>query len=157
MNETSLFGARLKHERKRLGLSQEQVAGAVGVSREMWGKYERGDATPGADVLVKLVQVGGDPSTLLVVDEAHSAKPESFAVTRRGRQLLEAYSGLTEDLQDAVDRLVGAAASSPSVREKAKKSGQVVHGNVGQVVKNMQVDGGFSMAFTGVPAKKVTK
>lgn len=45
------FGERLKIERERLGHSQMEAAEMCGVRREMWGKYERGAAEPGARVL----------------------------------------------------------------------------------------------------------
>ena len=51
MNNSSLFSVRLKSERTRLGLTQAEIAGKCNVSREMWGKYERGVALAGSEVL----------------------------------------------------------------------------------------------------------
>ena len=54
MNFDSLCAARLKTERARLKLSQIQVSGLCGVSREMWGKYERGAAVRAAPLQVRM-------------------------------------------------------------------------------------------------------
>lgn len=43
MEKTSLFGKRLKEERIKLGLNQAEAAEKCGFSREMWGKWERGE------------------------------------------------------------------------------------------------------------------
>jgi len=52
-------GERLKEERKRLKLSQQAIADAVGVRREMWAKYEAG-SEPGAGVLARACDIGID-------------------------------------------------------------------------------------------------
>ena len=54
------FGERLKRERERLGLSQQNAAELCGVRREMWGKYERDTAEPGARVLERFSTHGAD-------------------------------------------------------------------------------------------------
>lgn len=59
MHSTIQIGERLKAERKRLGLSQQKVADAIGVRREMWAKYE-GGSEPGAEVLARAQEAGVD-------------------------------------------------------------------------------------------------
>lgn len=59
-NFLSLCSVRLKEERKRLGLSQQAAAELCDVSREIWGKYERGVVVPGGDVLFSFSAVGAD-------------------------------------------------------------------------------------------------
>ena len=59
------FGERLKEERKRLGLSQASAADLCGIRREMWGKYERGQAEPGFFVIARLIQAGARSTFLL--------------------------------------------------------------------------------------------
>ena len=51
---------RLKSERIRLGLNQAQSGELCGVSREMWGKYERGEAAPGGEVFFSFAAAGAD-------------------------------------------------------------------------------------------------
>lgn len=60
MNSDSPRGTRLREQRKKLGLKQAEVAAACHVSREMWGKYERGVAMPGGPVLAEMSKIGID-------------------------------------------------------------------------------------------------
>ncbi|CAE15827.1 MULTISPECIES: helix-turn-helix domain-containing protein [Photorhabdus] len=65
MNFDSLCAARLKKERKRLSLKQDEAAQMCGVSREMWSKYERGVAVPGGDVWVAFALAGANVQFIL--------------------------------------------------------------------------------------------
>ncbi|HHN3670444.1 TPA: helix-turn-helix domain-containing protein, partial [Pseudomonas aeruginosa] len=53
-------GERLREERENAGLTQQQMADEAGVRREMWSKYERGVAAPGAAVFEALARKGLD-------------------------------------------------------------------------------------------------
>lgn len=65
MNFDSLCASRLKKERKRLSLKQDEAAQICGVSREMWSKYERGIAVPGGDVWVAFALAGANVQFIL--------------------------------------------------------------------------------------------
>lgn len=65
VNFCSLSAGRMKEERVRLGLNQAESGGLCGVSREMWGKYERGDAVPGGEVLFSFAAAGADVQYIL--------------------------------------------------------------------------------------------
>jgi transcriptional regulator with XRE-family HTH domain len=67
MNENfySLSSARLKTERIRLELKQAGAAELCGVSREIWGKYERGVVVPGGEVLFSFAAAGADVQYIL--------------------------------------------------------------------------------------------
>jgi len=56
------FGGRITEERKRLGMTQAEMAMACGVSRGMWGKYEKDKASMGSDVLARFASCGADVS-----------------------------------------------------------------------------------------------
>ena len=62
---TSLFAKRLTEERKKLGLTQNKAAEICGVSRRMWGHYEKGRSLPGCEVLFALAQIGADFNFLM--------------------------------------------------------------------------------------------
>ncbi|NUZ06717.1 helix-turn-helix domain-containing protein [Piscinibacter koreensis] len=64
--DAQAFGVRLREERERLGLSQQMAADGCGVRREMWGKYERGAAEPGARVVAAMGRMGADALYLLL-------------------------------------------------------------------------------------------
>ena len=51
-------GKRLREERERLGLSQEELAEAAGVRRITVYQYERGDRRPSTDFMVALLPAG---------------------------------------------------------------------------------------------------
>lgn len=63
--EKFLGAQRLRNERTRLGIGQGDAALLAGVSRNMWGAYERGLSSPGADVLMRLVGHGIDLNYVL--------------------------------------------------------------------------------------------
>ena len=64
-NFLSLSAVRLKDERLRLGINQAEAGDLCGVSREMWGKYERGAAVPGGEVLFSFASAGADVQYVL--------------------------------------------------------------------------------------------
>jgi transcriptional regulator with XRE-family HTH domain len=85
MNFISLSSPRLKEERERLKLTQADMAGKCGVSREIWGKYERGLAVPGGEVLFALAQVGADVQYII------TGKRSGDALLNREASLLDNY------------------------------------------------------------------
>ncbi|BCB28414.1 hypothetical protein SKTS_33000 [Sulfurimicrobium lacus] len=102
MDESSLFAKRLKEERKRLGLSQAQAGEAVGVSREMWGKYERG-AMPGGDVFIALKKAGFDVPTILA-----GSNRLDVSISPHEMALIDRYRRSHKDVQRGVDALLAA-------------------------------------------------
>lgn len=59
-----LLGPRLKEERKRLGIKVKDMTASLGLSRNMWHRYEIG-AVPGLSVLVACGELGFDIGYLL--------------------------------------------------------------------------------------------
>lgn len=104
MNSDSLFGARLKAERKRLNLTQKAAATAAGVSREMFGKYELGKATPGGEVLFKLGEGGFDLEFLRTgADGTSRAAAQAAKVAGLARQrMLESGLARGSEIEDVV-------------------------------------------------------
>lgn len=146
MDESSL-GARLKEERKRLALSQDDAGGLAGVSREMWGKYERNVGVPGGDAFARLLHAGFDVHYVLI--GRRSGDPMPAAISKGGRALLDIYDSLDDQLRDAIDGVVRAAAGKLRPRSQGSrelKSAQVFHGDVGQVVR---VKGNSGLMQTG--------
>ncbi|APC18568.1 hypothetical protein BLL42_23695 [Pseudomonas frederiksbergensis] len=54
------FGERLREERERLGLSQQQLADLCGVTMRSQRNYEKGERQPDASYLGAFSQSGGD-------------------------------------------------------------------------------------------------
>lgn len=81
MDENFIFllASRLKEEREKLGLNQEQAGNLCGVSRVSWGKYERAEAVPGADVLFKFSALGADAQYIFSGVRVAAKKENEFA------------------------------------------------------------------------------
>ncbi len=54
------FGERIVEERKRLKMTQADMAKACGVSRGMWGRYEKDKGSMGSDVFARFISCGAD-------------------------------------------------------------------------------------------------
>lgn len=114
MNSSSQRGARMKEERKRLGLSQQAMAEAVGISREMWLRYESG-AEPGADPLAKAAERGVDVYYVLTGSRAAG----STVLTARESALVENYRAAPEDAKQVLEKTSTYLAQSPGALKKA--------------------------------------
>ncbi len=57
-------GKRLRLERLRLGLSQRDLAQQVGLTREMWGRYERGMVQINQQTLTRFIGLGASARLL---------------------------------------------------------------------------------------------
>ena len=64
-NELIRLGKRLQEERKRIGLTQQEIADMAGVRREMWSRYENGSVSPGARVFKAISELGMDQLYIL--------------------------------------------------------------------------------------------
>jgi transcriptional regulator with XRE-family HTH domain len=78
------FGIRLREERDRLHITQQDAALLVGLTHTMWSRYERGVAKPNADVLLGLAGHGFDVNYVLggsrTASENNLVEPEERLV-----------------------------------------------------------------------------
>ena len=63
--DNAQIGERLRHERKRLGLSQQMFSEQVGVSRTAQANYELGKTPPDINYMARLGAVGVDVTYVL--------------------------------------------------------------------------------------------
>lgn len=98
---SSHIGERLRDERVRLSLSQGDMAARVQVSREMWGRYERGLGLPNADVLIELHRCGGD--VLFILTGARATTDRTL--TDQERELLINFRATDAEGRAAVARM----------------------------------------------------
>jgi transcriptional regulator with XRE-family HTH domain len=71
-----------RQARQARQLTQQQVAGQLGVSSEFYSRIERGLAHPSLETLLGMADVlGVDVDTLLGLDAAHAAERASFPLT----------------------------------------------------------------------------
>ena len=73
-SDRTLLGARLRDHRRRLGLSQSQLAAKAGVNQGYLSSIEKGDRTPRPDTLRAIaVALGVPEGVLLGAGEGHDA------------------------------------------------------------------------------------
>lgn len=71
------FGEKLQKLRREHGLSQEQLAGEVDVSRQAVSKWEMGTAAPNVESVVRLSEYFGVSTDYLLKDELTGEAPAS--------------------------------------------------------------------------------
>lgn len=109
MNLSSLFSVHLKSERNRLHLTQADIASKCNVSREMWGRYERGTALPGSEVLFSLAEIGVDIGFLFSGERLESD------LTQQEQTLLEDYRESNEQGKEAIEKTASALAATAAL------------------------------------------
>lgn len=73
------IGKRLRSERKRLGLTQQQLADALDIAKNTQSNYERGTRQPPADYLSGAAKLGMDISAVLMESNERVTAPEADA------------------------------------------------------------------------------
>ncbi|HGB3291809.1 TPA: helix-turn-helix domain-containing protein [Salmonella enterica subsp. enterica serovar 40:-:1,5] len=116
MNFNSLCAERIKFERTRLSLTQAQAAMICGVSREMWGKYERGQAVPGGEVLFSFAEAGADIQYILLGEVRLTANQEE-------KNLLENYRAMDKAAQLNMQAVSAAFAQANMKKDEILKDG----------------------------------
>lgn len=87
------IAGRLKSERKRLALTQAEMAKRCGISREIWCRYEQGSGLPGSEVLQAFLKAGGNVHFVLSGD-----------FPAEETLLIERFRACPKVLQDAILR-----------------------------------------------------
>ena len=111
----STFIERFLEERRRLKLSQEELADAVGISKRSIGNYERGERNPDAEVLLKLGEVGMNVCYLLTGKRISSR----LGLEPMQRAVLDDFDRCTHEMQIEAVRYMallatGTVPSAPS-------------------------------------------
>jgi transcriptional regulator with XRE-family HTH domain len=118
-NFFSQAAERLKSERIRLGLNQAQAGDLCGVSREMWGKYERGLAVPGGEVLFSFAAKGADIQFIFTgIRIVSLIEP----LTPREAALLDNYRNVEDETDKKVIERTAFLAALADNEELKKKS-----------------------------------
>lgn len=110
------FPARLKQERRRLGLNQVELANAGGVQKHAQLNYEKGLRYPDAGYLAGIAEVGVDVLYLLT---GRASDPETLALDHDEERLLAGYRELKPREKRGVLALVAAIKGAPEGEEGA--------------------------------------
>jgi len=97
------MGIRLKEERKRLGLSQQEL-GAIGkIEANAQGMYERGTRFPNATYLSLIAKAGVD--ILYVITSVKKVR-SADSISDMDTKVLHELDGLPKDVQDDIKQLI---------------------------------------------------
>lgn len=119
MEKENYFSQRLKKERERLGMSQDEAASLVGVSREMWGKYERGAADPAVSKVIDFGKSGADVAYILTGVRSQSIES---TLTQREQGVLEHYRQTNDEGQRHIEQAALFAAESAQKVKRKKQA-----------------------------------
>ncbi len=107
------IASRLMAMRKEQGLSQEELADKLGVSRQSVGKWERAESSPDTDNLILLAQLYG-----VSLDKLLGTEPEGSATLQetdntqpKGRGMSFSYNILGKDKDDKHSKSFGIVGS----------------------------------------------
>ena len=103
------IGERLREERVRLGLNQDDFAVIGGVQRRAQGNYERGERAPDADYLARIAERGAD--VLYIVTGARALSERNLEAD------LDRYGKAWETLEMALE--AAGRELSPAKKRKA--------------------------------------
>lgn len=104
------FASRLRQAREQSGLTQQDLAEKLGVTKSAIGNYENGVSSPKWDVLLKIFDVLQVEPNFLYQDSFSSDSADPVVLTPQQSALLSSFDQLNEEGQqkavDYVDDLV---------------------------------------------------
>lgn len=104
------FASRLRQAREQSGLTQQDLAEKLGITKSAIGNYENGVSSPKWDVLLKIFDVLKVEPNFLYQDSFSLETPETSPLTPQQSALLSSFELLNEEGQqkalDYVDDLV---------------------------------------------------
>jgi transcriptional regulator with XRE-family HTH domain len=115
------IGKRLKEERKRLRMTQEEMGTACGLSKWAQLNFEKDENVPGGAYLLAALSRGVDLMYVLTGQRSQLDAPEAA--------LVAAFRAASTDAQAAALAALGGASAAPSTGPKIK----IKRGDVGQI------------------------
>ncbi|WP_244545051.1 helix-turn-helix domain-containing protein [Collimonas sp. OK607] len=122
-----MFGARLKKERQRLGMNQDDFAEVGGVKKRAQISYEKDERSPDAAYLCALLEIGVDVWYVM------TGQVSATALTLEESELLASYRNLDVRGKAGVLGLIDGMSTTVKAASGTKFSG-----NVSQVVDGDQ-------------------
>ena len=108
------FEKRLKEARIRAGMTQADLARAVGVTKGAVGNYESGVSSPKETILIKLMEVLGVDANYLYQDFIRTP-----VLTDEEARLLDAYRAADERARDDAFRMLAEHPQKKSAKQSA--------------------------------------
>lgn len=119
------LGARLREERTRLSLSQDEVAAVAGVARRTQTAYESDERAPDAHYLTAVRALGVDILYVLTNERMSAGQPEPGDMTEDEREVLRKYRLLNEAGKGAVEALMNGYLIAGEFTQSGKPSKRV--------------------------------
>lgn len=135
------IGQRLKEERERIGLSQEQLGIIGGVKKLAQFRYENGETYPNAQYLAEVVKIGIDVNYVLFGTRANNA------LTAEEEQLLATFRAAPPAVRQF---MLGGIASSAGMKIEGNHNQQHNHTDA----DNMEIKGDNNVQIAGRSRKK---
>ena len=107
------IGQRIADKRSALGLSQEEFAEQIGLSRAAVGKIERGEVAPRTDTLISVCRILGTTPNAILIGAGNSPEdidPELLAMAA----MMKAFSPEQKRQFYMTMNLVGAGIKNPA-------------------------------------------
>lgn len=130
------IGQRLKEERERIGLSQEQLGIIGGVKKLAQFRYENGETYPNAQYLAEVVKIGIDVNYVLFGTRANNA------LTAEEEQLLATFRAAPPAVRQF---MLGGIASSAGMKIEGNHNQQHNHTDA----DNMEIKGDNNVQIAG--------
>lgn len=135
------IGQRLKEERERIGLSQEQLGIIGGVKKLAQFRYENGETYPNAQYLAEVVKIGIDVNYVLFGTRANNA------LTAEEEQLLATFRAAPPAVRQF---MLGGIASSAGMKIEGNHNQQHNHTDA----DNMEIKGDNNVQISGRSRKR---
>ena len=111
--DNKIFGQRLRQQRKARGMTIEELAEKIGITQNYLGLVERGENLPSMATLIKIVNVLGISSDLLLCDEVRNANYLNGEIASRMEGLTPKERTAALDILDnAIKNLVSLRSES---------------------------------------------
>ncbi|WP_199545034.1 helix-turn-helix domain-containing protein [Paraburkholderia kururiensis] len=107
---TSNFSLRLRQERRRLHMNQEDFADVGGVRKQAQSNYENGLRFPDAGYLLRIAEAGADVQYLLT---GRTSTPATLVLTHEEERLLAGFRDLKVRERHGVLALIEAIGRFP--------------------------------------------
>lgn len=130
------IGQRLKEERERIGLSQEQLGIIGGVKKLAQFRYENGETYPNAQYLAEVVKIGIDVNYVLFGTRANNA------LTAEEEQLLATFRAAPPAVRQF---MLGGIASSAGMKIEGNHNQQHNH----TAADKMEIKGDNNVQIAG--------
>ena len=115
MSKILSIAERFSAERRRIQISQEELAEICGVKRGMIGLYERGKSKPNADVLAAFMKAGADVHYILLGRREDEPQPVMLAPDEI--EIVDGYRASDDAGKEQIRLYVNAVATHAMVQE----------------------------------------